>query len=117
MAGARERLEGVKARREVGHASTSRFDCFGLKTGELVTSCGGVREGLTGLASKPGETGLTGLGLKTGGVDLARSRSGRRARGAIAKLASRRSEVVKATCPSVAPTKSWMILRLRGHVL
>ena len=30
-------------------------------------SCGGVREGLTSLASKPRETGLTGLGLKTGG--------------------------------------------------
>ena len=30
-------------------------------------SCGGVREGLTGLTSKPGETILTGLGLKTGG--------------------------------------------------
>ena len=44
-----------------------RFDRFGLKTGESVTSCGGVREGLTGLASKPGETGLTGLSLKTGG--------------------------------------------------
>ena len=43
------------------------FDRFGLKTGESVTSCGGMREGLTGLASKPGETGLTGLGLKTGG--------------------------------------------------
>ena len=26
-----------------------------------------MRESLTGLASKPGETGLTGLGLKTGG--------------------------------------------------
>ena len=44
-----------------------RFDQFGLKIGESVTSCGGVREGLTGLASKPGETGLTGLGFKTGG--------------------------------------------------
>ena len=43
-----------------------RFDRFGLKTGESVTSCGGVREGLTGLASKSGETGLTGLELKTG---------------------------------------------------
>ena len=42
-----------------------RFDQFDLKTGESVTSCGGVREGLTGLASKPGETGLIGLGLKT----------------------------------------------------
>ena len=44
-----------------------RFDRFDLKTGESVTSCGGVREGLTGLASKPEETGLTGLGLKIGG--------------------------------------------------
>ena len=44
-----------------------RFDRFGLKTGESVTSCGGVREGLTGLASKPEETDLIGLGLKTGG--------------------------------------------------
>ena len=93
MAGARERLEGVKARREVEHASHRRFDCFGLKTKESVTSCGNVREGLTGLASKPG-------------ADMARSRSGRRARGAIAKLASMRSGVVKAACPSVAPTKN-----------
>ena len=30
-------------------------------------SCGGVQEGLTGLASKLWETGLTGLDLKTGG--------------------------------------------------
>ena len=30
-------------------------------------SRGGVREGLTGLASKPGTTGLTRLGLKIGG--------------------------------------------------
>ena len=30
-------------------------------------SCGGVREGLTGLASKPEETYLTDFGLKTGG--------------------------------------------------
>jgi len=44
-----------------------RFDRFGLKTGESVTSCGGVREDLTGLASKPGETCLTGLVLEIGG--------------------------------------------------
>ena len=44
-----------------------RFDQFDLKTGESVTSCGGVREGLTGLASKPEETYLTDFGLKTGG--------------------------------------------------
>ena len=44
-----------------------RFDRFGLKTGESVTSCGGAREGLTGLVSKPRETDLTGLGLKTEG--------------------------------------------------
>ena len=44
-----------------------RFNRFGLKTGETVSLCGGVREGWTGLTSKPGETGLTSLGLKTGG--------------------------------------------------
>ena len=43
-----------------------RFDRFDLKTGESVTSCGGMQEGLTGLASKPGKTGLACLGLKTG---------------------------------------------------
>jgi len=47
-----------------------RFDRFGLKTGELVTSCGGVREGLTGLTSKPRETGLTGLASKPGETGL-----------------------------------------------
>ena len=35
---------------------------FDLKTEEC-----GVREGLTGLASKLGKTGLTSLGFKTGG--------------------------------------------------
>ena len=44
-----------------------RFDRFDLKTRESVTLCRGVREGLTSLASKPGETDLTGLGLKTCG--------------------------------------------------
>ena len=44
-----------------------RFDRFGLKTGESVTSCGGVQESLTSLASKPGETCLIGLSLKTKG--------------------------------------------------
>ena len=53
--------------RRQGSAGGRRFDRFGLKTGESATSCGGVQEGLTGLTSKPGETGLTGLGLKTGG--------------------------------------------------
>ena len=59
-----------KASRLGGRSNTRRhrrFDWFDLKTGELVTSCGAVREGLTGLASKPGETGLTGSVLKTGG--------------------------------------------------
>jgi len=44
-----------------------RFDWFGLKTGESVTLCGGVREDLTGLTSKPGEACLTGLVLEIGG--------------------------------------------------
>ena len=39
-------------------------------------SCGGVREGLTGLASKPEETGLIGLDLKTvGGLDVVKIRA------------------------------------------
>ena len=59
-----------KASRLGGRSDTHqhrRFDRFGLKTGESVTTCGGVQEGLTDLASKSGETGLTDLGLKIGG--------------------------------------------------
>ena len=66
----RARANDLKASRLGGRSDTRRhrrFDPFSLKTGESVTSCGGVREGLTGLTSKPGEMGLTGLGLKTGG--------------------------------------------------
>ena len=66
----RTRANDSKASRLGGRSDTRRhrrFDRFGLKTGESVMSCGGVREGLTGLASKPKEKGLTGLGLKTGG--------------------------------------------------
>ena len=66
----RARANDLKASRLGGMSDTRQhrwFDQFGLKTGESVMSCGGVPEGLTGLASKPGETGLTGLGLKTGG--------------------------------------------------
>ena len=63
----RARANDSKASRLGGRSDTRRhrrFDRFGLKTGETVTSCGGVREDLTGLTSKSGETGLTGLGLK-----------------------------------------------------
>ena len=63
------RANDSKASRLGGRSDTRRhrqFDRFGLKTGESVTSCR-VRKGLTGLASKPEETGLTGLGLKIGG--------------------------------------------------
>ena len=66
----RARANDLKASRLGGMSDTRQhrwFDRFGPKTGESVMSCGGVPEGLTGLASKPGETGLTGLGLKTGG--------------------------------------------------
>ena len=65
----RARANDSKASRLGGRSDTRRhrqFDRFGLKTGETVTSCGGVREGLTGLISKSGETGLTGLGLRGG---------------------------------------------------
>ena len=54
------RLGGRSGRRRY-----RQFDRFDLKPGDSVTSCDDMREGLTGLASKPGETGLTGLGLKT----------------------------------------------------
>ena len=67
----RARANDLKASRLGGRSDTRRhrrFDPFSLKTGESVTSCGGVREGLTGLTSKSGETGLTGLGLEIGGV-------------------------------------------------
>jgi hypothetical protein len=66
----RARANDSKASRLGGRSDTRRhrrFDRFGLKTGESVTSYGGVREGLTDLASKSGKTCLTGLGLKTGG--------------------------------------------------
>ena len=78
----RARTNDSKASRLGGRSDMrrhQRFDLFDLKTRELVTSCGGVREGLTGLASKLGELGLTGLGLKTGGGgNVASSRSLRR---------------------------------------
>ena len=64
------RTNDLKSLRLSGRSDTRRhrrFDRFDLKTGESVTSCGGVRVGLTGLASKLGETGLTSLGLKTRG--------------------------------------------------
>ena len=51
------RANDSKASRLGGRSDTRRhrrFDRFGLKTGESVPSCGGVRKGLTGLASKPG---------------------------------------------------------------
>ena len=81
--------------------------------------------GLTGLTSKPGSQSRRAaacdrfdrFGPQNRGADLVRPRSGRRASGAITKLASRRSEVVKAMCPSSAPTKSWTILPLRGRLL
>ena len=61
----RARASDSKASRLVGRSDTHRHRRFDHKIGESVTSCGGVREGLTGLASKSGEMGLTGLGLKT----------------------------------------------------
>ena len=100
----RVRANDSKASRLGGRSDTHRHRRFDLKTEESVTSCDGVREDLIGLASKSG-------------ADLARSRSGRRAHGAIAKLASRRSEVVKAACPSGVSIKNWTNLSLRGRLL
>ena len=81
----RERLEGVEAWREVGHASISEL------------------AGLPVWASKPSVGRFTGLDLKTGSASGWRLR---RVRDVIAKFALRRSEVVKATCPSSAPVKT-----------
>ena len=66
----RVRVNDSKESRLGGRSDTRRhrrFDRFSLKTGESVTSCGGVQEGMNGLGSKPGKAGLTGLDLKTGG--------------------------------------------------
>ena len=58
----------MKARWERSDTRRHRqFDRFDIKTGESVTSCGGVQEGMNGLGSKPGKAGLTGLDLKIGG--------------------------------------------------
>ena len=62
----RARANDSKASRIGGRSDTRRHRRFDLKIGELVTSCGGMQEGLTGLASKLGEIGLTVLGLKIG---------------------------------------------------
>jgi len=70
--------------------------------------------GLPVWASKPGAGEFTGLDLKTGGASGAARRWRRRTRGIFANLASRRSEVVKAACPSDGPVKTWTILPLRG---
>ena len=66
----RARANDSKVSRLGGRSDTRRhrrFDRFSVKTGESITSCSGVRKGLTGLSSKPGETNLTGLNIKTGG--------------------------------------------------
>jgi len=57
---------------------------------------------------------FAGLGLKTGGTFGAAGWPSQRTRGAIAKLVSRRSEVVKAACLSGGPIKCWTVLPLSG---
>ena len=96
----RARTNDSKVSRLSGRSDTHQhrqFDRFGLKTGESVTSCGNVREGLISLASKPG-------------ADMARSRSERRARDVIAKLASRRSKVFEGGMS----INSWVVLHMEA---
>ena len=64
-------------------------------------------------ASKPGGGRFAGLDLKTGDASGAAEWRLRKARGVIAKLASRRNEVVNAACPSGGPIKNWTVLPLR----
>ena len=82
----RARANDSKASRLGGRSDTRRhrrFDRFGLKTGESVTSCGGVREGLTGLGLKTGD-GLGAVKIRAEGtwrhreacVEAKRSREG-----------------------------------------
>ena len=79
-------------------------------------SCGGVQEGLTGLTSKPGETGLTGLDLKTGGglgAAKVRAEDTWRHREACVEAKQSREGGVPVRCSY----KRWTKLPLRGRVL
>jgi len=115
----RARINDSKASRLGGRSDTRRhrrFDRFGLKTGESVSSCGGVRESWTGLTSKPGETGLTSLGLKTGdglGAAKVRAEDTSRHREACVEVKRSREGGVPVRCSY----KRWTKLPLRGHVL
>ena len=57
---------------------------------------------------------FTGLSLKTGGASGVAGWRWRRTRSVIVKLASRRSKIVKAACPSGGPVKTWTVLPPRG---
>lgn len=68
-------------------------------------------------ASKPSAVaGFPVLAAKSG-ADLPRSRSGRRARGIISELASRRREVEEEPCSSDVSIKIWTVLPLCGWLL
>jgi len=65
-------------------------------------------------ASKPSAVAGFPVSAAKSGADLARSRSGRRARGVISELASRRREVEEEPCPSDVSIKIWTVLPLCG---
>ena len=77
-----------------------RFSGFGVKTRGTSDMRGGR---------------FAGLGLKTRGTSSAAGWWLQRAHGVIVKLALRRSEVVKAMCPSKSGglVKTWIVLPLR----
>jgi hypothetical protein len=102
----RERFEGVKARREVGHASTSRRSRSGHAEMDSLSGLGlktTMEAGFPVWASKLGADSVR-PNFWDGG-HVASSRSLLRGEG-----------IVKMACPSDAPRKIWTVSPLRGQL-
>jgi len=103
-----ERLEGVEVGWRPDTRRHRRWQVYRFDPQNRVAAGSSVRP------SKPGGGRFAGLGLKTASASDVAGWRLRRARGVIAKLAPRRSEVVKAVCPSGGPIKNLTVLPLRG---